>query len=144
MQKKKKGFTLIEIIIAVLIITTVFLVALFLINPKRQASEGNDAQRKNDVGTILNAVYRYHADNNGVFPASITTSNIEICDIGKDCSGLADLSVLTVKEKYLVSMPKDPSCTSQNGTCYTISKDSSGRLTVSAPNAEKTTITAIK
>jgi prepilin-type N-terminal cleavage/methylation domain-containing protein len=144
MPTTKNGFTLIEIIIAVLIITTIFLVALFLINPKRQSSEGKDAQRKNDVSTILNAVYRYHSDNSSVFPASITTSNTEICDIGKDCSGLADLSALTVKEKYLVSMPKDPSCTSQNGTCYMISKDSSGRLTVSAPNAEKTKITATK
>lgn len=96
------------------------------------------AQRRVDVNTILNAVYQYTIDNNGTLPSSITTTATEICKTGGTCTGLIDLSVLTASEKYLTSMPSDPSggCNA-NGVCYKIVKSANGRITVNAPGAEQ-------
>lgn len=49
---------------------------------------------------------------------------------------MIDLTVLTTNEKYLISIPFDPSGSSTNGTGYNIFKDANNRLTVTAPHAE--------
>jgi hypothetical protein len=46
------------------------------------------------------------------------------------------LGVLTASQKYLVSIPIDPSVTSGNSTGYRISKNANNRVTVDAPHAE--------
>lgn len=67
-----------------------------------------------------------------------TTAATEICKTGApSCTSLIDLSFLTLNEKYLVSIPSDPSDScNANGVCYKFSKDFNNRITVSAPNAE--------
>lgn len=105
--------------------------------PTRQLGDARDAQRRSDVNTILNAVYQYSIDNNGEFPASITTTETEICTSkqGSDCTGLVDLSMLN--GYYLVSIPGDPKTATKNSTKYTIVKKATKpKMTVSAPAAE--------
>lgn len=94
-------------------------------------------KRRVDVNTILNAAYQYSIDNNGSLPASITTTQTEICKTGATCTGIIDLSVLTASEKYIVSMPFDPTGSSTNGAGYEIKKSANGRVTVVAPDAEQ-------
>lgn len=55
---------------------------------------------------------------------------------GPDCTGLIDLSILTEDEKYLPSMPTDPSGAGTNGSGYFVSISSDNRVTVNAPSAE--------
>ncbi|MBI2577956.1 MAG: type II secretion system protein [Candidatus Wildermuthbacteria bacterium] len=138
-KKQNRGFTLLEILLVVAAIAILASIVIVALNPGKQLGEVRNAQRRNDVGTILNAVYQYIIDNQGSLPSSITATATEICETGAaDCSGLIDLSVLTANETYLVSLPSDPngSC-SANGICYQIYKSVNGRITVSAPNAEQ-------
>lgn len=132
---KSGGFTLLEILLVIAIIGILAAIVIIAINPGRQLAQSRNAQRWSNVNTILNAVYQYNIDT-GSLPASITTTQTEICATGGDCTGLIDLGVLTTNETYLVSIPKDPTGGSTDGVGYEISRTSTGRVTVVAPDAE--------
>lgn len=143
LSKKARGFTLLEILLVVAAIGILAGIVILAINPNKQLGDTRNAQRKADVNTILNAVYQYTVDNTGNLPSSITTSATEICKTGGTCTGLIDLSVLTASEKYLTTLPVDPSSTSVNGTGYTIVKSANGRITVAAPSAEQSAVITV-
>lgn len=137
-----QGFTLLEVLLVVAIISILAGIVLIAINPSKQLGDSRNAQRSNDVTTILDAVYQYSVDSNASIPSGITASPTEICvTTGAPCTtgSLVDLGVLTASAKYLVAIPQDPQCTSvcaANGTGYKIAKDASNRVTVNAPSAE--------
>jgi prepilin-type N-terminal cleavage/methylation domain-containing protein len=142
---QKKGFTLLEILLVVAAIAILAGIVILAINPNKQLGDTRNAQRRADVNTILNAVYQYAIDNNGTLPASITTTPTAVCKSGGTCTGIIDLGVLTTNEKYLVTLPYDPSSSTANSTNYNISKSANGRITVAAPGAEQSaTITVTR
>jgi prepilin-type N-terminal cleavage/methylation domain-containing protein len=142
--KKNKGFTLLEVLLVVAAIGILAGIVIIAINPSKQLGDTRNTQRKADVNTILNAAYQYAIDNNTI-PSTITTTTTEICKTGGICTGLIDLSVLTANQKYIVSMPLDPTASSTNGSGYFIAKSTSSRVTVSAPSAENSiTISATR
>lgn len=140
-----EGFTLLEILLVIALISIVAGVVILAINPSKQLADARNATRRQDVNTIINAIYQHAIDNNGVVSSAIPTSATcsasttnEICVTGGTCSGLVDLSALTTTAKYLVSMPVDPSDAGGNGTGYFLKKDSTTlRVTVCAPSAEQ-------
>ncbi len=146
MQKDKKAFTLLEILLVVAAIAILAGIVIVAVNPGKQLGDTKNSQRRSDVNSILNAVYQYSVDNSGTLPASVTTTQTEICKTGAaSCTGLIDLSVLTADEKYIVSIPTDPTGSSTNGAGYEIVKSANGRVTVVAPDAEQSaTITVTK
>ncbi len=144
-SRLNRGFTLIEILLVVAAIGILAGIVILAINPSKQLGDTRNAQRKADVNTILNATYQYAIDNNGTLPTGIasstcaTTATNEICATGAaSCTSLVDLSVLTLNQKYIVSVPNDPSgATTTNGTGYRIAKNGNGRVTVCAVAAEQ-------
>jgi type II secretory pathway pseudopilin PulG len=125
------GFTLVELIVILGIITILASITLVAINPARHFGQSRDAQRRNDVTQILNAVNHYMADNNGSYPTGITSTPTEVADDGIDiCSDLVTT--------YIAEMPVDPTngswtdC-SDYSTDYLISVSASdSRITVTA------------
>lgn len=133
-----KGFTLLEILLVVAAIAILAGIVILAINPGKQLADTRNAQRRQDVNTILNAVYQYSLDNNGEIPSTITTTQTEVCVTGAAaCTGLVDLSVLTNNGTYLVAIPTDPTGASTSGAGYEILQDANGRVTVAAPDAEQ-------
>jgi len=145
-KNNTEGFTLLEVLLVVAIIAILAGIVIIAINPGKQLGDTRNAQRQADVTTILNAVYQYALDNNGVVPATITASPTEMCKTGvagATCtsSSLIDLSTVTASGKYVASLPIDPQCPTgcnANGNGYKISKDATtGRITVANINVEQ-------
>jgi type IV pilus assembly protein PilA len=153
--KLKKGFTLIEVLVVIGILTILFAIALVAINPARQFSQANDTQRRSDVNAILNAIHQYAADNKGVLPAGITTTAKTVTSTAG--AGNVDLCAALVPT-YIADMPLDPKtgtespansiCTDAGATYnsgYTVSQSSAAnRITVSAVGEITTSITVTR
>lgn len=131
-----RGFTLLEVLLVIALIAILAAIVIVAINPARQVSQANNAQRQADVNTILNAVHQYSIDNSGALPASITATQTEVCKTGGTCTGLIDLGVLTTNQTYVAALPVDPTGSSTNGAGYEILKTANNRVTVVAPDAE--------
>jgi type IV pilus assembly protein PilA len=132
----RKGFTLIEVLLVIVIIAILAGIVLIAINPGRQIAQANNAQRESNVSAILNAVHQYAIDNRGALPATITEVATEMSNAGID---LCDDLVPT----YITALPFDPTAEDAAFTScdayaldYTIVKDANNRVTVAAPSAE--------
>lgn len=132
----RTGFTLIELLLVIGIIAILSSIVIAALSPARQLGSSRDAKRQADVNTIIDAVYQYSIDHQGLLPNSIPTGTLqEICRTGAvDCDGV-NLDVLS--NTYLVSIPIDPRAPETGtGTSYFIRRNGNGRLTISAPLAE--------
>lgn len=131
--KRKQGFTLLEILLAVAALVILASIVILAINPGKQLADTRNAQRWSDVNTILNATYQYAIDNDGVLPAGITDTVVCIkSDVATSCT--ADLDVLS--PTYLVELPSDPQATT-TGNYTIVSSSTTNRITVAAPAAEQ-------
>ncbi len=147
-DKKKKGFALIEVLIAITLITMLAAIVIIAVNPARQFSQGRDTQRWAAVNAILNAVHQNMVDNQGNFncPNSIPAVSTRIGDSTSVPAGV-DICTCLVPT-YLAGMPYDPStsgahytdCTDYDTGYEIFQSASTGRITVEATFAELQTI----
>jgi type IV pilus assembly protein PilA len=138
----KKGFTLVEVLLVIVIIAVLTAIVLVAINPARQVAQANNTQRRADVTTILNAVSEYMVDNGGTLPTSTEAAlGAAATNMG---SAAADVEICTdLVPTYLAALPFDPSASGAGYTdCtdydlqYNVSVDANDRVTVAAPNAQ--------
>ena len=135
---KKKAFTLIEVLLVVVIIAILAGIVIIAVNPGRQISQTNNAQRDSDVRAILDAVVQFSVENRGTLPAGITAVATTVGSAVGQIDICAD-----IVPTYVAAMPFDPTTTgAQYTSCasydtgYTILEDANGRVTVAAPGAE--------
>ena len=139
---KKRGFTLIEILLAIGILAILATVAIIAINPARQFAQARNTQRQDDVNKIMHAVFQYTVSHKGNFPSELPTGGtmLEICQTGApSCTGMVNLASLSENATFLPEAPIDPMCPdecNENGTGYYITIDQYDRVTIQAANAE--------
>lgn len=104
--KKQNGFTLIELIVVVVIIGTLFAALAFLFNPAAQLNKAQNARRQHDLEQVRTALATYY-DDTGCYP---TTLNF------------AQTFSLTGKT-YMTTVPEDPKCTTRGVSCYIYQTD---------------------
>lgn len=91
----RAGFTLTELLIAIAIIGILASSAIIVMNPAGQFAKTHDAQRKNDLEQIRQALDTYYSDNNS-YPPDGGVGKID----GKDWG--------TSWSPYMAKLPKDP------------------------------------
>ncbi|KKP88526.1 MAG: hypothetical protein UR93_C0012G0004 [Berkelbacteria bacterium GW2011_GWA2_35_9] len=121
MFKTRKGFTLIELLVVIGIIAILAGIVLVAVNPSRNFASSRNATREHDVSQILSAVVQYATDNDGTYPSGISATPVNVSTIATDLA-----------PTYMPSVPTDP----KGEVDYTVSQDTEGRITVSAPGAE--------
>ena len=137
---KKKGFTLLEILLVIAAIGILVAIVLVAINPNRQLAQVRNAERRSEINTIYKAIEQYLIDK-GSYPTGITTSIQDICNTGSQkstdtlspttlCDNKADLKVLV--PDYIAAIPIDPG----GGTYRVVINTSNNRVSVYASNAE--------
>jgi prepilin-type N-terminal cleavage/methylation domain-containing protein len=149
--KNKKGFTLIELLLVIAIIGILAAIVIIAVNPNKQLLDARNAQRKTDIKTILDAAYQYSLDNSGAMPngaqggscvaiPTAPTAALEIMKTSGTCAAtLTNLVDITNNEKYLTSIPVDPTGgVNAQGTGYFIQKTANGRITVSTQKESTT------
>lgn len=143
LNKKNKGFTLIEILVVIGIIAILAAIVIIAINPKKHFDDAVAAQRDANVNTILNAISQYIVDSKGDLPPIDSGSNDDNIEITEDlCSVLVT--------EYIGALPTDPDSDADGGAisdCNTIDnantaltdnevgysvEESGGRVTVCA------------
>ena len=65
----QQGFTLIEVLTAVVILATLLIATLFVVSPITQLNKANDSKRQAAIGQIKNALDLYYHDKN-CYPAA--------------------------------------------------------------------------
>lgn len=108
------GFTLLEILIVIALISIVMTIVFTLVNPADKINSAYDATQKTDTQTIRKAIEQYYIDNLSYTSLGIKSEKTEICDTrfnsysevtesNLDCSGLINLSNLV--PLYVVGIP---------------------------------------
>lgn len=134
-MRNQKGFTLIEILVVIGIISILATVVIIAINPGRQFAQSRNTQRWSNVTTILNAVGQNMADNDGTFTCAAGDIPAAATEIGNG-AGNYNLEPCIVPT-YVSVMVLDPSGGTVAATGYTIESDAvTNRTTIAAPSAE--------
>jgi prepilin-type N-terminal cleavage/methylation domain-containing protein len=138
---KKKGFTLIEVLVVMGIIAVLSTIVLVAINPARQFAQSRDTQRTSNITAILNAIGQRAVDNRGIFEAGCAAGAIPASTTIIKSSGGFDL-YLCIVPVYMALLPVDPkvgnfTSATDYDSGYTVVRDAvTGRITVAAPNTE--------
>lgn len=141
------GFTLPELLVAILLFVIVGGAALILLHPNSQVVERNNATRKLDEAALVQGITRYY-DAKGSLPTGITTT---YQGIGSE-TGELDLCKQLVPA-YIPDLVYDPTTglVTQDGNCaakdqkyhtgYNIKESSDGRtVSISAATSEDGTV----
>lgn len=127
------GFTLIELIVAIGIITVLAAIVIIAVNPARQFARARNTTRYNDVRAIYSALTQHSADNKGQITAKITETGQVICN-GQNGTVTCPLDAVDLSPEllpnYLPNIPRDPKTGTNEDTRYQVYIDNEGLIVV--------------
>lgn len=142
-DKKNKGFTLLEILLVIALIGILAGIVLVAINPNRQLAQARNLQRTVDIDNINDAIELYTIKNKGINTLTINNTYTEICNTGTEpssssttnCTGKLDLRALV--PTYIRQIPRDPQVSSTStGTGYELAKDNTNKISIKPKTSE--------
>lgn len=101
----RRGVTLVELLIAIAVISILVSGLVMLINPSQKIGQANDAKRKGDIAQLQRALEIYYQDNQK-YPAS--TGN-----------AITGAGWGSTSWTYMSKVPQDPTPSSRNYVYYT-------------------------
>lgn len=139
---KKKGFTLIEVLVVIGIIAILATIVLVAVNPTRQFKLARDSQRTSNVNAILNAIHQNISEHKGSFVcggvARLIPTIPTVMRSSTTPEDPGDIASCLVPD-YISSLPFDPSVAgagyanvSSYDTGYEIYRDPDDRIMISA------------
>ena len=152
MARKINGFTLIELLVVIAILGILAAAIIVAINPNKRLAQARDAQRKNDVSAIANALAGYGTLHGGTYPketqcdsslgekSSACTSGTFTTPYGWNKTTSGNIyDELVTKEQFLKELPKDPINGTINGTTYYYIYEPGSNLASAGNNCDGTT-----
>lgn len=115
LSKKSKGFTLVELLIAIAVVGILATVLIVAVNPAKQLQKSRDTGRKAALKTLQTALEQYYQDN-GNYPVSATNPCVSSYTTGcwMTTNSTPSNNLLgPYAASYIKAMPSDPS---QNGS----------------------------
>lgn len=100
-MKNNKGFTLVELLLVIVIISTLTGVVLSVVNVNGMRARSRDSQRKSDIAKIQAALELYYTDNRS-YPISTGGNWINVGAAGNPLSS-------ALVPSYIDVLPNDPS-----------------------------------
>jgi len=97
-MSEKKGFTMIELLISVLLLTVLSGVVMGVLNSAGYQKKGRDAQRLSDLKRLQTALELYYADNR-VYPSG-TKSSVALTELASYITPLPDDPLSTLDYTY--------------------------------------------
>lgn len=115
--KINKGFTLIEMIIAIAILSIMATITIAALDPIAQFQKANDARRKSDLAQIQRALETYYQDQTyQQYPAQNGPADYRI----KDAKSGSVIDWGTSWQPYMNVVPKDPSSPHKHYVYYLV------------------------
>ncbi|MEI6221569.1 MAG: prepilin-type N-terminal cleavage/methylation domain-containing protein [bacterium] len=159
-KSKQAGFTLVELIIVIVVITILAAAILVGINPALRFQQARNAQRWSEANAILNAVMSYKVDHGGALPTGFVAltpailstteytlgTNATGCDSPCASANAAciDLRTPIVGGGYLSDIPTDPNGGTAAETFYSVKSTATGGVLVTACSAENSEVISIQ
>ena len=155
-KSQSAGFTLVELLIVIAVISILAAVAFVAIDPATRINEAQDSERWSAVNAVLDAFLEYTIDNDGEYLSGVsadgtthmiaTSTDTGCSSCSSDqCTNFSDLAT----DGYIASLPSDPDGTSSwdsgsGGTGYTLTVATNGIITVTSCGAEEDTISVAR
>lgn len=134
-QRLRKGFTVVELLIVISIIG--ILAAVVLANLSGSTKRGRDAERQADLRNLQNAVEAYK-QKNGKYPDMGTDGNSDTWASENESGGEY---IVGLAPAFITSLPRDAAKGSSLGYAYTVSTDGSVYKIMAYNTVESETVT---